>query len=455
MAPEVARNTRSKWFVMTSIVLAVLVTSIDSTITNTTVPHIVSQLGGFELYAWSFVAYMITSTVLTPIAGRLSDLFGRKKVFAVGMVVFLLGSLLCGTAQTMLQLVLFRAVQGIGAGIMNPFPAIIAGDLLPVEKRGTVQALFSGMWGISAILAPLLGALFVEYASWRWIFYVNGPICLVAIALLIPYKEVYEPKRARVDVWGAALFTAGISMMLLLTIVTTGMWLYAAGGVVLLAAFVALERKHPSPLIPLTLFRKRNIAWMIGNTFLACAALFGAASYIPLYMQEVRGHGLFVSGLPLLGQAVGWMLVSVPTGRWVIRYGYRRLLVIGNALLILCGVAAVLLKADSGFAYTFALMFVQGLAYGLIFTVTTIGAQELAEPHQKGISTSMQFFARNIGTAVGTTLMGALLTRASDTMSGIHHLLVYGFWMSLLAFLSCLFIQAAQTARAKERPTAS
>lgn len=445
---------KSKWFVMTSIVLAVLVSSIDSTITNTTVPHIVKELGGFELYAWSFVAYMITSTVLTPIAGRLSDMFGRKTVFAIGMIVFLIGSLLCGSAQTMVQLVVFRAVQGIGAGIMNPFPAIIAGDLLTVERRGTVQALFSGMWGISAVIAPLLGALFVEYASWRWIFYVNIPVCIIAILLLIPYKETYTPKRAPVDYWGAMLFTASISLLLLLTVVERGLALYAAAGAIMLGAFIALERKVKSPLIPLALFRRRDVAWMIGNAFLACVALFGTASYIPLFMQDVRGTSLFVSGLPLLGEAIGWMLVSVPAGKWVIRYGYRRLLLVGNALLVVCGIAAVLLHAGSGFAYVFSFMFVQGLAYGLIFTVTTIGAQELVEPHQKGISTSMQFFARNIGTAVGTTLMGAFLTRAADTMTGIHHLFVYGFWMSLLAFLSCLFIRAAQTSPGGRSPAA-
>lgn len=437
---------------MTSIVLAVLISSIDSTITNTTVPHIVKELGGFELYAWSFVAYMITSTVLTPIAGRLSDMYGRKKVFAAGMIVFLIGSLLCGSANTMIQLVLFRAVQGIGAGIMNPFPSIIAGDLFPVEKRGTVQALFSGMWGISAVLAPLLGAVFVEFASWRWIFYVNVPVCIAAILLLIPYKETYVPKRASVDVAGAVLFTASISLLLLLTVVDKGVVVYALAGVALLAAFIAYERKHRSPLIPLGLFRKRNVTWMIANTFIACASLFGTSSYIPLFMQEVRGHELFVSGLPLLGQAIGWMFVSVPAGKWVVKYGYRRLLVIGNALLIGCGVMAVLLNAGSGFVYVFTLMFVQGLAYGLIFTVTTIGAQELVGQHQRGISTSMQFFARNIGTAVGTTIMGAYLTRAPDTMTGMHHLLLYGFWTSLAAFAAGLFIQTARAAQTEERP---
>lgn len=443
---------KGKWLVMTSIVLAVLISSMDTTITNTTVPHIVKELGGFELYAWNFAAYMITSTVLTPIAGRLSDLFGRKTVFAAGMFVFMIGSLLCGSAQTMLQLVLFRAVQGIGAGMMVSFPAIIAGDLFAVEKRGAMQALFSGMWGISAVVAPFLGSLFVEYASWRWIFYVNVPVCIVAIVLLLPYKEAYEPKRSAIDALGAVLFTASISLLLLLTVVQSGYAYYAVAGTVLMALFLFYESRHRSPLIPLPIFRNRNVAWMSANSFLTCAALFGTSSYIPLFLQE-QGHSLYVSGMPLLGQAAGWMLVSVPTGKWVVRYGYRRLIVAGNTLLVGCGVLAFLLNANHGFAYVFFLMFVQGLAYGLIFTVTTIGAQESVGAHQKGISTSMQFFARNIGTAVGTTVMGAFLTKAADLMTGIHQLFVYGFAMALVAFVSCLFVQATKPVRAERQTT--
>ncbi len=164
---------KSRILVMCSIVLAMLIASIDTTIMNTTMPIIAEELGGTELYAWSFAAYMIASTILSPIAGRLSDLFGRKKLFAFGIIVFLIGSLLCGIAATMPQLVIFRALQGMGAGFMMPFPAIIAGDLFSIEKRGKIQALFTGMWALSAVLAPTLGSLFVEFLSWRWIFYIN------------------------------------------------------------------------------------------------------------------------------------------------------------------------------------------------------------------------------------------------------------------------------------------
>ncbi|MGB3570126.1 MAG: MFS transporter, partial [Priestia megaterium] len=177
---------KSRTSVMVSIVLAMLVASLDSTIMNTTMPVIAKELGRFDLYAWSFASYMIASTILSPVAGRLSDLFGRKKVFGFGIIAFLIGSMLCGVANTMIQLVLFRAVQGIGAGFMVAFPAIIAGDLFPVEKRGKIQALFTTMWGLSAVLAPLLGAFFVDYLTWRWIFFINLPVCIVSFLTLMP-----------------------------------------------------------------------------------------------------------------------------------------------------------------------------------------------------------------------------------------------------------------------------
>lgn len=206
-------QTISRISVMTSIVLAMLVISMDTTILNTTMPIIANELNNLNLYAWVFSIYMIASTALTPIAGRLSDLFGRKRVLAAGMIVFLLGSLLCGMAQTMVQLILFRGLQGIGAGFMLPFPSIIAGDLFSVKQRGKIQAFFSAMWGLASVLAPFLGSLFVEFATWRWIFYINLPICLISLLLLLPYQEEYTPKRAEIDYWGAALFSLGITLV--------------------------------------------------------------------------------------------------------------------------------------------------------------------------------------------------------------------------------------------------
>ncbi|MCT2344308.1 MFS transporter [Niallia taxi] len=433
--------TKSRTLVMVSIVLAMLVASIDTTIMNTTMPIIAKELGRFDLYAWSFASYMITSTILSPIAGRLSDIFGRKRVFGFGILLFLVGSLLCGIADDMVQLILFRALQGMGAGFMMPFPAIIAGDLFPIEKRGKIQALFTAMWGLSAILAPLLGSLFVEFLTWRWIFFVNLPVCIVAFLTLLPYKEDYEPKKASVDYIGAILFGAAITSLLLITLVEDGQVYYGLVGVVLLIAFYLFERKQKSPIVPLSIFKKKTITWIYINGFIGTLALFGTSSYIPLFLQDEAGLSPFMSGIALLGVAIGWMLVSVPAGKWILKYGYRILLIIGNALLVLSGLMLVLLNDTHGFVYTFSIMLIQGLSFGLLSTVGVIGSQALVGPHEKGISTSFFMFCRNMGTSIGVTIMGALLTSQAVFMTGIHHLFLYGFITSILALVTAFFIQ--------------
>lgn len=431
--------------IMASIVLAMLVSSMDTTIINTTMPIIAKELGGFELYAWSFASYMIVSTVISPIAGRISDIFGRKKVFAIGLLLFLFGSALCGFSNTMLQLVIFRAIQGIGAGVIMPFPAIIAGDLFSVSQRGKIQAFFTGMWGLSAVLAPLLGSFFVEYATWRWIFFINIPICLISLLLLLPYKEEYTPKKSIIDYLGSVLFAIGVSLLLLNTVVESGQLFYTIGGLLFLGLFLVYERKHPAPIVPMSLFRNPAIAWMIANSFLACAALFGSGSYVPMFLQK-EGYSLFMSGVALLGTSVGWMAVAVPAGKWILRYGYRPLLIIGNIFLVLTGIVLFFISEGTGFWYVFFAMVVLGLAFGLISTVSTIGSQQLVDPHLKGISTSLQMFARNIGTAIGVIVMGAFFTNAPDVFSGIHHLFIYGFITSLIAFGSSFFIRDSMAA---------
>ncbi|NOU94181.1 MFS transporter [Paenibacillus sp. LMG 31456] len=431
---------KSKLPVMISIVLAMLVASMDTTIANTTMPVIAKELGNFNLYAWSFASYMIMSTVIAPVAGRISDLYGRKTIFGAGIILFLLGSILCGFANSMVQLVIYRAVQGIGAGVMMPFPSIIAGDLFAVEKRGKIQALFTAMWGLSAILAPMLGAFFVEYANWRWIFFINIPICLVSFVLLSAYKEVYEPKKSKVDVFGALIFAVGVSLLLLTTIVEQYTYSYGIAGVAVMFGFYLYEKNHVSPIVPLTLFRNKPFAWMKVNTFLACVSLFGTSSFLPLFLQE-EGYSLFISGVALLGMSFGWMAVSVPAGKWIMCYGYSKLIISGNILLVASGLFLLMLKQGSGFWFAFLAMVIQGLAFGLIFTVSTIGSQQLVEPHQKGVATSIQLFSSNIGTAIGVTVMGAILAKTSSFYAGFEHLFLYGFIGCLLAFASSFMIR--------------
>lgn len=436
-------------FVMLSIVLTTLVASIDSTITNTTMPIIAEELGGYSLYAWSFAAYMIFATVLTPVAGRISDLYGRKTIFGFGILFFLLGSLLCGLADSMVQLVIYRAVQGMGAGIMTPFPLIIAGDLFAVEQRGKIQAMFSAMWGLSAVLAPLLGSLFVELANWRWIFLINIPVCILAFVCLLFYKEAYEPRKSPIDIWGSVLFAAGVSLLLAATTVDSHAWLYAVAGTLLLLCFWAVEKRHASPIVPLQLFGNPSIKWMIIQSFLTCAALFGTSSYVPLFLQH-QNYSVFMSGVSLLGMSVGWMVSSVPAGRWVLRYGYTRLLFIGNLTLLASGVMLLFLGPTTGFIYVTLAMTVQGAGYGLLFTVSTIGAQQLVRSDQNGISTSLQMFSRNIGTAIGVTVMGALLLRG-EFMEGIRLIFLYGTLVCLAGLVTIRFIRDKQVPSDKQQ----
>ncbi len=434
------RVLKNRTVVMVSIVIAMLVASMDSTIMNTTMPVIAKELGQFELYAWSFASYMIFCTILSPVAGRISDLYGRKHVFAAGIILFFGGSLLCGMSQNMVQLIVFRAVQGIGAGVMMPFPAIIAGDLFPIEKRGKIQALFTAMWGLSAVLAPLLGAFFVQYMTWRWIFFVNLPLCVISLVMLLPYKEVYSPKKASVDYIGAIIFAVGVSLVLLVTVLDHNQVVYGIAGVLILATFYFYEKKQDSPIVPLSLIRNRTIKWMNVNGFVGCVALFGTASYVPLFLQKIANQSLFMSGVALLGMSIGWMVAAVPAGNLIGRFGYRTLLIIGNGLLVLSGIQLAMLNIGSGFYYVFFAMIVQGVAFGLISTVSLLGSQQLVERHEMGISTSFILFSRNIGTAIGVTVMGAILTKADTFMLGIQHLFLFGLIGSILAFLTSFFI---------------
>lgn len=434
----------SRVSVLISIVLAMLMAAMDTTILNTTMPLIAEALGDFGLFSWPFATYMIATTVLAPIAGRLSDLFGRKRVFACGIFVFLIGSLLCGLSQTMVQLAVFRAIQGLGAGFMLPLPAIIAGDLFSVEKRGKFQALATSMWGLSAVIAPSLGAFFVEYLTWRWIFYVNVPLSILALLTLIPYREEYKPKQARVDYIGALLFAIGVCVLLLVTVAESNQILYGLIGAAFLVGFFLFEQRQSSPLVPLSLFRNKTIRWMNMSGFFGWAALFGTASFIPLFLQHSAHLSVFMSGIALLGTAVGWMAASVPAGKWILRYGYRPLFLIGHLLLVASGVLLVLLQEGHGFWYVFFTMLVQGLAFGLLSTTGVIGAQQLVQPHEKGVSTSFMMFSRNIGTAFGVTIMGFFLTRTSDFVAGIHQLFLYGFSVSLVALLASFLIKDRQ-----------
>lgn len=419
--------------VTASIVLAMLIASMDTTILHTTMPIIAGELGGFQFYAWAFTSYVLASTALMPIVGKLADLFGRKRLFVVGVLIFLLGSVLCGVSGTMAQLVIFRALQGLGAGIMMPLVQIIAADLYEVKDRGKIQALFTSMWMLSALLAPALGALFTEFASWRWIFYINVPVCLFSLLAIFPYRDVYEGVKAKIDGWGAMLFALGTSAILLVTAIEQYRWVWAIAGAALLIWFVIHERRHPEPMIPGRLFKQKMITWIYANNFVICLALFGLPNYVPLYLQDA-GFSVLMSGLALVFMSGGWMTLSVQSGKWILRFGYRPLLLFGNGLLLAAASLLFIGQWIPGYWFLFLALIVLGAGFGLTFTVSIIGAQQLVEAGDKGISTSLQMFFRNTGLAIGVSVMGLIVNEAGTISEGVHTLFLYSLVGSLFGF---------------------
>lgn len=427
--------------VTASIVMAMLMASMDTTILNTTMPVIADELGHKELYAWSFTSYILVSTALIPIAGRLSDLFGRKRLFAIGTVLFLFGSLLCGVAATLPQLIIFRGLQGIGAGVMMPLVQIIAGDIYEVKDRGKIQALFNSMWMLSAIIAPILGAFFVEVASWRWIFYINIPVSLLALGMLIPYKDVYRGVKEPVDWLGALLFAIGTGSLLVVTAIEKMRIVWLLVGLVVFALFILHERRHKAPMLPKRLLKNGTLMWVLANCFIICAALFGLPTYIPLFLQD-QGETVMFSGLALISMSMGWLSMSVNSGRWILRFGYRPLLLSGNVLLVIASLIFVFTNSVPGYILLFIGLFFIGASFGLVFTVSIIASQQLVDPHDKGISTSLQLFIRNTGLAVGVSLMGYIYMNLypSDPIAGINTIFMYGVIGAVLALITAFFI---------------
>jgi EmrB/QacA subfamily drug resistance transporter len=426
--------------VMMSIVIGMLIASLDSTIMNTVMPNIVKELSGFNLYAWSFAAYMIISTATTPIYGRLSDIFGRKNVFIISIILFIIGSVLCGLSSNMLHLVIFRGVQGIGAGGIIPIAVTIAGDLFPVEQRGKIQALFTGMWGLSAIIAPMLGSFFVAYLSWRWIFYVNIPFGILAILFLIPYRESKDHfKKVPIDYIGALLFSVSILALLSLTVVADYHVYLAVIGIISLVLFFRYEKGVDAPFLPLALLKHGTVSQLNLNTFLVCLGLFGVGTYIPLFLVTYHHETTFMSGFVLLGTSIGWMVGAVPAGRLYLKHGFKKPVMVGNFVALVGGAMLLILSDTTNYWYIFLALTIQGYGFGITFAISIIAAQESVEAQQKGIATSLQNFFRNIGTAIGVTLMGAILTHYPQSIVGFTRLIQYSVIVGIVMFISILF----------------
>jgi EmrB/QacA subfamily drug resistance transporter len=437
-------------YVFWGLMISTLISALDANIMQTASPTIVKQLGGMELFAWIFVVYMLASTVTVPLYGKLSDMYGRKKLLIIAVAIFTLGSILCGMANSIVTLIIFRGVQGIGAGGMIPLSMIIVGDLVTIERRGRIQAVFSSIWAISSIVGPVMGSFFVEALTWRWIFFINVPIGIATVLCLIPYKEQIEFKKTHIDYKGFFLFGISITLLLLSTNVKNSIWFIIVGFIGLIV-FILVERKETHPFLPVSLFKNKGI--LMTNLFMLfyCLSFFGTSNFIPLYLQEGNHMSIYKSGLILLSIAVGWMFGSTPAGNWILRFGYKSLFIIGSLITTVSGLALYLFINDLSYLGLFFILTIQGVAFGLLFAVGTIASQEFAEAHIKGMSTSLQMFLKNIGTSIGVTIMGLIINQAASIVIGMKNVFLYALCLSFITILLSFFIPAKTIAISKSK----
>jgi EmrB/QacA subfamily drug resistance transporter len=356
-----------------------------------------------------------------PLWGRLSDLFGRRSTYLAGLTLFLLGSALSGAARTMGELILFRMLQGLGAGSLMTIGLTIVADLFGLERRARLQGYISGVWGVASLLGPLVGGLLTDHVSWRWVFYVNLPFGAVAMGLIATALRGQGPARRRptIDYAGVALFTLGVSAILLGVVEAgrTVSWTRpdVAGplvlGVLALIAFVSVERRAREPIVPLPLFANRVVAAATVTGFLAGVAMFGAISFVPLFLQSVVGTSATQAGFVLTPFVLGWVALSIISARLVLRIGYRIVVIIG--MLCLVGAFALLTRWDAGLTPPTAMldMLLAGVGMGMNMVPMLIAVQSAVPRSELGIATSMTQFFRAVGGALGLSLMGAVMAR--------------------------------------------
>jgi EmrB/QacA subfamily drug resistance transporter len=398
--------------------LSTALVAIDATVIATAVPSVVAELGGFSSFPWLFSVYLLAQAVTVPVYGKLADVFGRKPVMLFGIGLFLVGSILCGLAWSMGALIAFRAVQGLGAGAVQPMSLTIVGDLYSLKERAKVQGYIASVWALSSVVGPTLGGVFSEYASWRWIFFVNIPLCLIAAATIgLRFHEQVQRRPPRIDYAGASVLTVALTLLILGLLEGGQAWAWGSpqsiavlgAGAVLLVAFVLIERRAADPVVPLRLLRRRLL--LATNVVAACvgAVLLGLTSYVPTFVQDVLGTGPLVAGFALAALSLGWPLSASQSGRLYLRIGFRATALIGAAIVVLGSPLLLLLGKSSSVLQVGATSFLIGVGMGFAAAPTLIAAQSAVQWQERGVVTGQNTFFRSAGSAVGVAVFGAIV----------------------------------------------
>jgi EmrB/QacA subfamily drug resistance transporter len=400
-----------------ALLLGLFLAAMEMTVVSTAMPTVVGELGGLPLYAWAFAAYMLTATVTVPIHGKLADLKGRKPVMLAGLALFLGGSAACGFAGSMEGLIAARAVQGLGAGAIQPVTLTIVGDLFDVETRGRMQGLFGAVWGLAGLVGPLLGGALVHYLSWRWVFWVNLPFGLGCGAILaVAYHERAERHEHTLDVAGALLLAAAVVATLVAVRSRDAGLVALPVAVLALLLFLWQERRAPEPLLPLDLFRGRLIAVASLSGALVGAAMIGTVTFVPLWVQSVLGLTPTGAGAAIAPMAVGWPIASAVSGRLIPRFGCRALVRTGLAVTALAGLAVPLLfQPGTPLLVAQLLTFWYGVGLGIANTPLIIAVQSSVAWNRRGVATASTMFFRTIGGTLSVGVLGGLLAHALES----------------------------------------
>ncbi|MBI4588630.1 MAG: MFS transporter [Candidatus Rokubacteria bacterium] len=405
--------------VIAGVMLAIFLAAMESTVVATAMPTVIASLGGIRIYSWVFSAFLLTSTITMPLWGRLSDLLGRRPTYLAGIAIFLLGSGLSGLSQNMAQLIAFRALQGLGAGSLITIGMTLVGDLYGLERRAKMQGYFSGVWGLASLVGPAVGGLLADHVSWRWVFYINLPFgALSALAIGWGLSEpVVHRRSVSIDFLGTAFFTVSISSLLVGLVeggraaswLTPGVVVPLAVAAIFLLVFVTVERRVADPLIPLDLFKNPMVRAGAATGFLAGMAMFGAISFIPLYVQAVLGATATQAGFVLTPFILGWVSLSILSARLVLRVGYRGVVVTGMATLTLSFLLLSEWDQTLGRLAAMRDVILAGFGMGMVMVPMLIAVQSAVPKRDLGVATSTIQFFRTIGGAVGISVMGAVM----------------------------------------------
>ena len=417
-APIEENSGRIK-LVFLGVMLGMFLAALDQTIVSTALPTIVGDLGGANHLSWVVTSYMLAATATTPLWGKLGDLFGRKYVFMVSIVIFLIGSVLCGQSRNMLELIIFRALQGLGGGGLMVLAMAVIADVVPPRDRGRYQGVIGAVFGVSSVVGPLLGGFLVDNLNWRWVFYVNLPVAAVALAVITVALKAHHPEtRPSIDYLGTFLLAAASTCLVLITSLggstwgwnSVEVWGCGIGAVLLIIAFIVVEQRVSEPVLPLRLFRNPVFSICCGMGFVIGLCMFGSLSYIPLYMQVVNGNSPTVSGLRLLPMMAGMLVTSIGTGQLISRTGkYRIYPIIGTALIVVSLVLLSRVDEKTSSVIMGLDMLVLGLGLGLVMQVLIIAVQNSSPFADLGTATSGVTYFRSIGGSFGASIFGTVL----------------------------------------------